>query len=138
MATFQKFQPFVENLAEGVFNLGSDTLEIALLAAANAPAGTEGTLSQLTQISYTYCSSRVMTLTSSAQSGGLYKLVLQDLQLDASGGSVGPFQYVVLFSQSAASDELIGYWNYGSEVTLGDGESFTIDCDPTNGVLQLQ
>lgn len=136
MATFTKFQPFVENLAEKVYNLGSDQLAIALTDAAHAPASTNGQLSQLTQISYANLSSRNVTTSSSAQTGGTYKLVCADLVLTASG-SVGPFRYVVLYDDTAANDELIGYWDYGSEITLATGETLTIDFDGTNGVLTI-
>jgi hypothetical protein len=98
---------------------------------------TNTVLANITQISYTNCSARVPTITSSAQSSGTYKLVLQDLVLTASGGTVGPFRYVVLYNDTATNDELIGWWDYGSAITLNDTETFTCDFDGTNGVLQL-
>jgi len=137
MATFNKFNSFVEAVAEKVHNLGSDTLEVALTAAANPPVATNTQLTDLTQISYTYCSSRVITTVSSAQTSGTYKLTLQDLVLTATGGSVGPLRYVVIFNQSATNDELIGWYDYGSEITLADTETLTIDFDDSNGVLTL-
>ena len=136
MATFTKFQPFVENLAEKVFNLGSDQLVVALCAAANAPVNTNGTLSQLTQISYTNLSSRNLTTASSAQTSGTYKLTINDLVLTASG-NVATFRYVVIYDDTAANDELIAFFDYGSDVTLANGDTFTIDFDGTNGLLQL-
>jgi hypothetical protein len=139
MATFNKFQAFVENLAEKVHNLGADALTIALTAAANAPVATNSVLADLTQIAYTNLSARVPTISSSAQSSGTYKLVLADLVLTASGGSVATFRYVVLYNDTPTSpaDPLIGWYDYGSNVTLASGETFTIDFDGTNGVLQL-
>lgn len=136
MASFNKFQSFVEAIAEKVHNLGSDQLMVALTAAANAPVATNTQLSNLTEISYTNCSSRVITTTSSSQTSGTYKLVLTDLVLSASG-AVGPFRYVVLYNNTATNKELIGWWDYGSELTLANGESFTIDFDAANGVIQL-
>ena len=137
MATFNKFNSFVEALSEKVHNLGSDTLTVALTATANAPVATNTQLSNLTQISYTNLSSRVLSVTASAQTTGTYKLTLADLVLTASGGSVGPFQYVVIYNDTATNDELIGWYDYGSALTLASGESLTIDFDASNGVLQL-
>jgi len=137
MATFNKFRSFVEAVAEKVHNLGSDQLVVALCAAANAPVNTNTVLANLTQVSYTNCSSRNVTTASSAQTTGTYKLTLNDLTLTASGGTVGPFRYVVLYNDTAASDELIGWYDYGSDITLANGETFLIDFDGSNGVLTL-
>jgi hypothetical protein len=137
MASFTKVYSFVEALAEKVHNLGSDVLTVALVAAANAPTQSNTQLSQLTQASYTYCSSRVLSVSSSSQTTGTYKLVVADLVLTASGGSVGPFRYIVVYNETATNDELLGYYDYGSDLTLADGESLTLDFSPTNGLLQL-
>lgn len=137
MATFNKFNSFVEALAEKSHNLGADTLTVALTAAANAPVATNTVLANLTQVSYTNCSARAITTSTSAQSSGTYKLVLADLVLTASGGTVGPFRYVVIYNDTATSDELIGWYDYGSDITLANGETLTIDFDGTNGLLQI-
>lgn len=134
MATFTKFQPFVENLAEKVFNLGSDTLTVALTN--TAPNATDATLSQITEVSYANLSARDITITSSAQTSGTYKLVLADLVLTATG-AVGPFRYVVIYDNTAASDQLIAYYDYGSALSLVNGDTFTIDFDATNGFLTI-
>ncbi len=136
MATFNKFNSFTEALAEKVHNLGSDTLTVALTAAANAPVATNTVLANLTQISYTNLSARALTVASSAQSSGTYKLVVNDLVLTASG-TVGPFRYAVIYNDTATNDELIGWFDYGSDITLAAGETLTLDADPTNGLLQL-
>ena len=137
MATFNKFNQFVEDTAEKVHNLGSDALTIALTN--TAPVATNSILANITEISYTYCSSRVITITSSSQTAGTYKLVLTDLVLTATGGSVGPFRYVVMYNDTptAPADPLVAWWDYGSSITLADGETLTIDFDAANGVLQL-
>lgn len=135
MATYTKFQPFVENLAEKVFNLGSDSLKVAL--SVGAPTNTWGQLSQVTEISYTNLSSRVLTTASSAQTSGTYKLVINDLVLTASGGSVAAFRYVIIYDDTATNKELIAYYDYTSSLTLNDGDTLTLDFDGTNGLLQI-
>lgn len=138
MATYVKFNVFVENLAEGVHNLGSDQLVVALTNTAPT-AATDATLSDITEISYTNCSTRNITTSSSAQTSGTYKLVLADLTLTASGGTVGPFRYAVVYNDTPTSpaDPLIAYYDYGSAITLADTETLLIDFDGTNGLLDL-
>ncbi len=138
MATYTKFQPFVERLAEKSFNLGSDTLKVMLCN--TAPINTNAQKSDLTEIAagngYT-AGGTASTISSSAQTSGTYKLVLADVTFTASGGSIGPFRYAVLYDSTATNSELIGFWDYGSAVTLLTGESFTVDFDATNGVLTI-
>ena len=134
MATFNKIQKFVEALSEKVHNLGSDQLKIALT---NTPhTSSWGQLSDLTEISYINLSSRNITTTSSEQTSGTYKLVLQDLTLTATG-TVEPFRYVYIYNDTATNDELIGYYDFGSSVTLGNGSNFVIDFNASDGVLTL-
>jgi hypothetical protein len=137
MAAFNKINSFVEALAEKSHNLGSDQLTIALTAAASPPLATNTILANLTEISYTNLSTRNITTSTSAQTSGTYKLVCTDLVLTASGGSVATFRYVVIYNNTATNDELIGWWDYGSNVTLASTETFTIDFDGTNGVLTI-
>lgn len=135
-----KFHAFLEHLAEKVHNLGSDTLKVALVAAANAPnAASHAVLADLTEISYTYCSTRALTTTSSAQSGGTYKNVVNDLTITASGGSVGPYRYIVLYNDTPTSpaDPLICYWDRGADVTLADGDSMPLDFDQVAGLISI-
>jgi hypothetical protein len=129
VAAYNKFNAFVENLAEKVHNLGADTLTLALTAAANAPVATNSVLADLTQVSYTNLSSRVLTVSSSAQVSGTYSLVVSDLVFTASGGSVATFRYVCCFNDTPTSpaDPLIAWWDYGGNVTLADTETFTFD-----------
>lgn len=137
MASFNKFNSFVEALAEKVHNLGSDTLTVALCAAANAPVAGNTVLANLTQAAYTNLSSRAMTVSASSQTSGTYKLVVNDLVLTSTGGTTGPFRYIVIYNDTASNDELIGWYDYGSDITLQDGDTFTLDLSATNGLLQL-
>jgi hypothetical protein len=137
MATFNKFNSFVEALAEKVHNLGSDDLKVTFTAAANAPVATNTVLANLTQITLTYVDDQALTVSSSSQTDGTYKLIVADKVVTATGGTVGPFRYVVIYNDTATNDELIGWYDYGSEITLAAGETFTIDLNATNGLLQL-
>lgn len=136
MSSFQKFNSFVEAVAEKAHNLGSDSLKVALCNAAHAPVAANTQLTDLTEIAYTNLSARGVTTSSSAQSSGTYKLVCADLVLTASG-TVAAFRYAVLYNDTATNKELIGFWDYGSDQVLLNGETMTIDFDGTNGVLQL-
>jgi len=135
MATYTKFNSFVEALAEKVHNLGSDTLKIALTN--SAPAASNTVLANITEVTYTNLSSRTLTVSSSAQTSGTYKLVVQDITLTSSGGTTGPFRYLVIYNDTASNDELIAYYDYGTSITLLDGEQLQIDFDGTNGVLTI-
>lgn len=140
MATFNKFNAFVENLAEKVHNLGSDQLKIALTN--TAPTASNSVYADLTSpLSTTNLSGATpfnVTTSSSAQTSGTYKLVCTDLTLTATG-AVGPFRYVVLYNDTPTSpaDPLIGYYDYGSSISLANAETFTIDFDGSNGVLTI-
>jgi hypothetical protein len=138
MATFNKFNSFVENLAEKVFNLGADTLKIALTN--TVPVATNTVLANITQIAngngYT-TGGTTATLVTSAQTSGIYKLVLNDVTFTASGGTMATWRYLVLYDDTATNDELIGWWDYGSSISLADTQSATADMSATNGVLQI-
>jgi hypothetical protein len=139
MAAFNKFDSFSEALSEKVHNLGSDVLKVMLTNI--APVASNTVKANLTDIAagngYTAGGTQ-SAISSSAQTSGLYKLVLADVVFTASGGSIGPFRYAVLYNDTATNKELIGWWDYGSSITLATGEIFTWDADPTNGVLTLQ
>jgi len=141
MATFNKFNAFVEHLAEKTHNLGSDTLRVALVESP-APLATNSVLADLTVVSTTNVSptsSLILSPSSSAQTSGTYKLTVGDNTITAANGSVGPFRYVVIYNDTAVSpvDALIGWYDYGSSITLATGETLTLDFDQANGLLTL-
>lgn len=145
MATYNKMQRFPEDIAEKIHNLGSDTLKVCLTN--SAPVATNDIFSNLTEISagngYS-AGGNTPSISSSAESSGTYKLVLADTVFTASGGTIGPFRYATLYnstptsnSQGANAKPTIAWWDYGSSITLNDGETFTVDFDGSNGVLQI-
>ena len=132
MAVFNKCNSFVEALAEKVHNLGSDTLKVMLSAA--APSSSYTKKADFTEISagngYT-AGGATLSVTSSAQTGGTYSLVGSAVTITASGGSVGPFRYAILYNDTATNDEAIGWWDYGASLTLADGEIFQVSFPST-------
>jgi hypothetical protein len=144
MATFNKVNDFVVNAVHNM-DLESDQVVVALSNTApasessNPAADGNGVLANVTQVTYTNLSSRNVTTSSSSQTSGTYKLVLADITLTSSGGSTGPFRYVYIYNDTVTSpaDPLIGYYDYGSSLTLNDGDSLTVDFSAANGVLQI-
>ena len=136
MAVFNKFDSFVEAVAEKLHDLGADQLVIALSNV--APIATNTQLSNITQVAYTNLSTRNLTRTSSSQTSGLYKLVIADITLTSTGGSTGPFRYITIYNDTSANDLLIGWYDYGTSLTLNSGESLAVDFDAANGLLTLQ
>lgn len=136
MAVYVKYYCSVEDIPEKVHNLGSDTLKIALTN--TVPTLTHTTLSQIGEISagfgYTGGGGAV-TVSSSSQTTGTYKLIVSDVTFTASGGSIGPFRYAVLHNETA--NKLLGYWDVGTETTITTGNTYTCDFDATNGVIQV-
>ncbi len=134
MSSLNKFNVFVLDLSQKVHNLGSDQLKVALTN--SAPVATNTVIANITEISYTFASTRNITTTSSTQTSGTYKLVLTSLVITASGGAVGPFRYVVIYNSTPGSGNLIGWYDYGSAVTLQDSDTFTVSFDASNGFEQ--
>lgn len=135
MATLNKFQIFVEDLAKAVHDLSvaGNTLRFSLTNT-EPSVSLDALLADLpTPIAYTNLSGGVtslnITVTASAQTGGTYALEASDQTLTATGGTVGPFQFLSIYNLDtvAKADPLIGYYDYGSALTLNDGESLTID-----------
>lgn len=153
MASYNKFNCFVENVAEGAHDLGGDTLRAMLTnTAPNAADIQVDTDEAVCQLQSTSNANEIaagngytkkgpdLTVSASEQSGGTYKLTITDEVITASGGTIGPFRYVVLYNDTggtSATRPVIGYYDYGSSITLNNGETFTLDFDDANGVLTL-
>jgi hypothetical protein len=130
---FLKFNKFLEQLAEKCYNLGSDTLKFALTntapTAATDTVFLPGTLHPPPAAANGYTTGgHTATISASSETGGTYTLATTtDVVITATAGGIGPFRYVILYDDIAAGDELIGYYDYGSSITLASGETFTID-----------
>jgi hypothetical protein len=133
-STFTFYQDFKDQLGRGVHNLASNTIKVALTNTA-PNAATHTVLADISQISsgggYTGGAGGGVTLTgvSYTETGGTSTFIASDTVITASGGSIGPFRYAVLYNDSTTSpaDALIGWLDYGSAITLADTESLTLD-----------
>jgi hypothetical protein len=132
MAAFVKYQQFVEDLGNKVHDLvgTNDTLKVALTNAAPNVA-THAVLADITDLSTGggYTAGGADTQNDGSESGGTLTVTGVDIVFTASGGTIGPFRYAVLYNDTPSSpaDPLIGYWDYGSSITLASGETFTVD-----------
>lgn len=126
--TFNKFNSTIEAVWEAVHNAGADTLRVALSNTAPV-AATDTQFSNITEIAagngYT-AGGEALTVTSSAQTAGTYSLVITNSVVwTASGGNIAPFRYIVLYNDTATNDELLGYYDIGSEQNITDGSTYT-------------
>ena len=146
MAVFNKIQQFVEDMAQQVHDFTpstGDQVRIALTASANAPVATNSVLADLTEITYTNLAAGDRDVTINAASGqtaGNYVLIFDDLVLTAVGGSANTFRFVAHYNDTSVTplDPLINWYDHGSDVTLAENETFTIDYNPTLGFFSLQ
>lgn len=125
MPAFQKFNQFVEDVYHGNHNLYSDPIKFLISPEASPPLITDVSVANITTASLANVSSDTILTVSSEQVGGIYSLVLDDLTVAVSGGNMGPFRYVTLYN--SVNDLLIGFSDYGTEITVVDGATFKID-----------
>lgn len=140
MATFFKFNSFVEHVAEKVHNLGADTFKVMLTnTTVSASHTVKADLTDLSTANGYTAGGNTAAVSSSAQTSGVYKLVLTSPTTWTASGAIGPFRYAVLYNDTPTSpaDPLIGAWDYGSALTLASGETFAVSFDGTNGVLTI-
>lgn len=134
MATYNKFQDFTEQLVEGIHDWDAHTFKIALTN--SAPVATNTILADITQISAGngYTTGGTATTIATSETTGTTTVTGTEVVFTASGGTIGPFRYAVLYNDSATSpaDALVAWWDYASNLTLNDGETFTVRFNNTS------
>lgn len=136
--SLNKFYCLGADLAHGKHDWSTDVLK--LLLTNTAPTLTQTVRSALTEITAQngYSANGItLTTTSSSQSSGLYKLIIADYTLQATG-TIGPWRYATLYNSTSSSQPLIGWYDYGTSITMSNGEGFLFDFDGSNGVINLQ
>ena len=136
MATFVKFYTFVNGLATKQFNLDTDQIFVGL--SNTAPVLTYTNYTSITEIAAGngYVAGGIQSVQSSyGETAGVYKLVVPNVTFTAAGGNIGPFEYAVVYDKT--NGQLIGYADYGTALTITNGNSFEVQFDQTNGILQI-
>jgi hypothetical protein len=140
MATYTKYQIFVQDLGRKVHNLNADTLKIALTNTAPNVA-TNAVLADIAEIAAGNgygAGGATITVTSYSQTSGTAKLnATTDVVFTASGAGIATFRYAVLYNSTAAGGPLIAYWDSGAGQNITAGNTFTVDLDQVNGILQI-
>ena len=140
MASYSKFNTFAADVDQKVHNLSVSADVLKVMLSNVAPVATNSIFANITDIAagsgYT-AGGTATTITASSQSSGTFKLVCANVVFTASGGTIGPFRYVVLYNSTPASGPLISWFDYGSSITLNSGDTFAVNFDQANGVFQL-
>jgi hypothetical protein len=143
MAQFIFFDEFGNHLGQGVHNMSTGSMKLALSNTAPTKA-TDTIFANITEISagFGYTATGVTLDTETwAETGagtGIWQFGAADEVITASGGSIGPFRYPVVYNDTPTSpaDPLIGYLDYGSSITVTTGNTFTFDVG-ANGIFRL-
>jgi hypothetical protein len=140
MAAFTKYNLFIDEIAKGGHNLATAVFKGALTNTAPTVASDtvwNTTVAPAPAAANNYTAGgNTLTTTSGTTTGGVFKLILVDTVFTATAGGIGPFRYFIIYN-SSATNKVVGYYDYGSSITLADTETFTVDFDAANGVLTL-
>lgn len=139
MAAYNKFNQTVKDIVDGVHNFSTHAFKVMLTN--TAPVATNSVKTDLTEISAGngYTAGGSATTITTSVSTGTAKVTASDVTFTASGGSIGPFRYAVVYNDTPTSpaDPLIAWFDYGTNLTLASGESLLVDFDGTNGLFTL-
>lgn len=132
MATYNKFNDFAEQIGLSLINLNTDVLKVYLTNTAPVATNTVfGTPAEISAGNGYTAGGEDATNVWSESPAGTGSLTCTDIVWTASGGTIGAFRYAVLYSDTSTLNHLIGWWDYGSSITLADGETFTADFAAT-------
>jgi hypothetical protein len=132
MAAFNRYNIFAEDSYNAIHDLFGTTHTLKVLLSNTAPnAATHAVKADAAEISagFGYSAGGVDIDNDGTRAANVVTVTAVDKVITAAGGSIGPFRYAILYNDTPATplDPLIGFWDYGSSITLLDGESFTLD-----------
>lgn len=143
MATQNFFNIFPQDIAKGNHKFGSDTFKVMLTN--TAPVATNAVKADITEITagngYVAGGPSVGAVAVGAgasASQGKVTVSTANLVITATG-AIGPFRYAVLYNDTTAAPvkPLVSWLDYGSAVTMANGETFTVQFDTTNGLFTI-
>lgn len=144
MAAYNKFNAFVGYMSQGKMNSGSDSYKVMLTN--TAPVSTNSVYADVSGAElangngYTTGGAAVGTISDTNTTGTVKFIASADNVFTCVTAPMGPFRYTILVDITPAgtpTKPLVGWWDYGSSITLQIGETFTVDWDQTNGIWQL-
>ena len=139
MAAFNKFNQFTKDLVDGIHDFDNHVFKVMLTN--TSPVATNTVRANLTEVSAGngYVAGGATTTVTTSTSAGTARVTCSDVIFTAAGGAIGPLRFAVLYNDSPSSpaDPLIGWFDYGSSITLADGETLTVDFDAATGVITI-
>ena len=132
MAAYNKFYDFSEQLVRGTHNFASNVFKVYLTNDTPSQSA-DAVKADLAEISAgnNYTAGGASTTITISETTGTTTVSGTQVSWTATG-SVGPFRYAVLYNDTSASKNLVAWWDYGSSVTLANGESFTVKFSGTD------
>ena len=142
MASFNKFNCFCLDLANALHDMKTGTIQIYRIYLTNtAPVATDTVYNMPADLptgnGYSAGGASVGSIAGFQISGTFRFIGASDPVWTAAGGSIGPFRYAVLYNATSATRPLMGWWDYGTAITLTNGNMFTVDTDQVNGMLTI-
>lgn len=138
MAMFTLFNSAAGKIGDGTIDLDTHTFKVA--ASNTAPVATNTILANITQIAagngYSTGGVTLTGVTYTEPSAGVWRFDSNDFTFTASGGTMATFRYLVLYDDTAGSDDLVGYYDHGTAVSLPDGSSYPFAVS-ANGHFQV-
>jgi len=133
MATYTKYQDFVQQLCKGVHNFSSHTFKVAL--SNGVPDATHTTLSAISELSTAngYTAGGATTTIGITETTGTVTVTATDPAAWTASGAGISFRYAALYNDTATSpaDALVAYWDNGSSTTVTSGNTLTVDFGAT-------
>jgi len=129
MAAYNKIEGFVGYLTTKIIDCNADQWDV-YLSNTTPSASADNVKADLAAITEENNYAEADAQNTSSEASGTATIVGVDIVFTASGGTFGPFRYVVIFDETVSSpvvDPLIAWWDYGSAITPADGETFTVD-----------